>query len=140
MLGIVARDLSLKPLCLRPLTLRMLCEVYNPSHVSVVVDTTGLFQEYWDNRVMRDRRAWDSATDRGDVDRDLSETAQILAMEMLRSGLPEAIVSSVTLPGFMTSKRFREEIDLLARRGVGQHTSNGVFQFFHQTFFGVHIF
>lgn len=135
MLGIVARDLSLKSLCLRPLTLRMLFEIYTPGQVSDVVDTTGLYEAYWNNRVVQDRRVWDMTADRGDGDRNLSETAQLLALEMLRTGLPEAVVRSMALPASMPSHRLEEEIDLLVRRGVGQRSENGVFQFFHQTFF-----
>ncbi|WP_432868621.1 TIR domain-containing protein [Microbispora rosea] len=135
MLGVVARDLSLKPLCLRPLTLRMLFEIYAPGQVSEVVDPTGLYEAYWDNRVLQDRRVWDSTADRGDSDRDLSEAVKLLALEMLRTGLPEVNIGTLALPASMTSRRLNEEIDLLVRRGVGQRADNGVFQFFHQTFF-----
>ncbi|TXS54414.1 trypsin-like peptidase domain-containing protein [Streptomyces sp. t39] len=134
MLAIVARDVSLTPLCLRPLTLRMLFEIYTPGQVSGVVDTTGLYEAYWDHRVLRDRRSWDGTGEAGDRDRDLGDTAAALALEMLRTGLPEARVAAVRLPPGLTSARLGQEIALLQRRGVGR-LAGGVFQFFHQTFF-----
>ncbi|MFB6837870.1 trypsin-like peptidase domain-containing protein [Streptomyces sp. NPDC056361] len=134
MLTIVARDISLHPLCLRPLTLRMLFEIYTPSQVPDVVDTTGLYETYWDHRVTRDRRAWDPGGNHGDHDRDLGATAVALALEMLRTGRPEAWIDRVRRPADLTAARLREEAGLLEKRGVG-HLANGVFQFFHQTFF-----
>jgi hypothetical protein len=135
MLGIVARDLSLTPLCLRPLTLRMLFEIYNPGRVADVVDTTGLYEAFWNSRIVRDRRAWDHGGDTGGGDRDLSATTHVVALEMLRTGRPEVIVGSMTLPGGMTADQVETDLRALVRRGVGQYTENGVFQFFHQTFF-----
>ncbi|MDX3585741.1 trypsin-like peptidase domain-containing protein [Streptomyces europaeiscabiei] len=134
MLTIVARDISLHPLCLRPLTLRMLFEVYTPGQVPDVVDTTGLYETYWDHRVTRDRRSWDPGGNRPDHGRDLGGTAVALALEMLRTGRPEAWVDRVRLPAGLTPARLKEEAGLLEKRGVG-HFANGVFQFFHQTFF-----
>ncbi|MET8945381.1 trypsin-like peptidase domain-containing protein [Streptomyces sp. NPDC004542] len=134
MLAIVARDISLHPLCLRPLTLRMLFEIYTPGQVPDVVDTTGLYETYWDQRVTRDRRSWDPRGDRSGHDRDLGETAMALALEMLRTGRPEAWVDRVRLPAALTAARLKEEVALLEARGVG-HFAGGVFQFFHQTFF-----
>ncbi|MEU8834384.1 trypsin-like peptidase domain-containing protein [Streptomyces sp900116325] len=136
MLAIVARDISLHPLCLRPLTLRMLFEIYTPGLVPDVVDTTGLYETYWDHRVTCDRRSWDpggNASDH-DHDRDLGATAVALALEMLRTGRPEAWVDRVRRPADLTAARLRQETALLEKRGVG-HFANGVFQFFHQTFF-----
>ncbi|MFT9787041.1 hypothetical protein ACMZ5E_12525 [Streptomyces rhizosphaericola] len=132
MLTIVARDISLHPLCLRPLTLRMLFEIYTPGQVPDVVDTTGLYETYWDHRVTRDRRSWDPGSNSSD--RDLGGTAVALALEMLRTGRPEAWVDRVRLPAELTAARLKEEAGLLEKRGVGHYT-NGVFQFFHQTFF-----
>ncbi|WP_329269097.1 trypsin-like peptidase domain-containing protein [Streptomyces sp. NBC_01451] len=134
MLTIMARDISLHPLCLRPLTLRMLFEIYTPGQVPDVVDTTGLYETYWDHRVTRDRRSWDLGSDRPDQGRDLGGTAVALALEMLRTGRPEAWVDRVRLPAGLTAARLKEEAGLLEKRGVG-HFTNGVFQFFHQTFF-----
>jgi len=143
MLAIVARDISLHPLCLRPLTLRMLFEIYTPGQVPDVVDTTGLYETYWDHRVTRDRRSWDRRSrgsgggrfdDGPDLDLDLGDTAMALALEMLRTGRPEASVDRVRLPAALTAARLRTEVEHLEARGVG-HVAGGVFQFFHQTFF-----
>ncbi|MFK0113222.1 trypsin-like peptidase domain-containing protein [Streptomyces sp. NPDC091217] len=134
MLTIVARDISLHPLCLRPLTLRMLFEIYTPGQVPDVVDTTGLYETYWDHRVTRDRRSWDPGGNHPDHGRDLGGTAVALALEMLRTGRPEAWVDRVRLPAGLTAAQLKEETGLLEKRGVG-HFANGVFQFFHQTFF-----
>ncbi|MFG3141697.1 trypsin-like peptidase domain-containing protein [Streptomyces sp. NPDC048211] len=134
MLAVVARDISLHPLCLRPLTLRMLFEIYTPGQVPDVVDTTGLYETYWEQRVARDRRSWEPTAAGSPQDRDLGETAVALALEMLRTGRPEASVDRVRLPASLTAARLREEVALLETRGVG-HFAGGVFQFFHQTFF-----
>ncbi|MFF7161897.1 TIR domain-containing protein [Streptomyces sp. NPDC008086] len=140
MLTIAARDISLNPLCLRPLTLRMLFEIYTPARVPDVVDTTGLYEAYWDHRVARDRRSWDRAGSRAEheheheQERDLGVAAMALALEMLRTGVPEARVDRVRLPDSLTSQGLGRDVDLLVGRGVGQ-LSGGVFQFFHQTFF-----
>ncbi|WP_217207012.1 TIR domain-containing protein [Streptomyces sp. AC550_RSS872] len=140
MLTIAARDISLNPLCLRPLTLRMLFEIYTPARVPDVVDTTGLYEAYWEHRVARDRRSWDRTGIRAEheheheQERDLGAAAMALALEMLRTGVPEARVDRVRLPDSLTSQDLGRDIALLVRRGVGQ-LSGGVFQFFHQTFF-----
>ncbi|WP_055600329.1 trypsin-like peptidase domain-containing protein [Streptomyces aureus] len=135
MLTIAARDISLHPLCLRPLTLRMLFEIYTPGQVPDVVDTTGLYETYWDHRVTRDRRSWDpGGGNHPDHGRDLGGTAVALALEMLRTGRPEAWLDRVRRPAGLTAAQLREEAGLLEKRGVG-HFVNGVFQFFHQTFF-----
>ncbi|MCX4481898.1 trypsin-like peptidase domain-containing protein [Streptomyces cellulosae] len=134
MLKTAARDISLHPLCLRPLTLRMLFEIYTPEQVPEVVDTTGLYETYWDHRVTRDRRSWGPGGNPPDHGRDLGGTAVTLALEMLRTGRPEAWVDRVRLPAGLTAARLKEETGLLHKRGVG-HFANGVFQFFHQTFF-----
>ncbi|MGC5345797.1 trypsin-like peptidase domain-containing protein [Streptomyces sp. DT171] len=134
MLAIVARDISLNPLCLRPLTLRMLFEIYTPGVVPDVVDTTGLYEAFWDHRVACDRRSWEGAGDRTAHDRDLGPSTMALALEMLRAGLPEARVDRVRLPATLTSQRLTQDVALLVKRGVGQ-LAGGVFQFFHQTFF-----
>ncbi|WP_175430333.1 trypsin-like peptidase domain-containing protein [Streptomyces hawaiiensis] len=141
MLAVVARDISLHPLCLRPLTLRMMFEIYTPGQVPDVVDTTGLYETYWDHRVTCDRRSWDRGS-RGSgggrfddgLDLDLGETAMALALEMLRTGRPEASVGRVRLPANLTAARLKMEVEHLEARGVG-HVAGGVFQFFHQTFF-----
>lgn len=135
MLRIVARDLPMKSLCLRPLTLRMLFEIYNPARVSEVVDTTSLYETYWDNRVLHDRRAWDTVAAEATTDRDLTAAAEMIALEMLRTGLPEVAIGSILLPEGMTRQQLHTDADLLIRRGVGQRTGNATFQFFHQTFF-----
>ncbi|MFF1322488.1 TIR domain-containing protein [Streptomyces chartreusis] len=134
MLTIAARDISLNSLCLRPLTLRMLFEIYTPAQVPDVVDTTGLYEAYWDHRVSHDRRSWDRVEDRADRERDLGSAAMAVALEMLRTGVPEARVDRVRLPDSLTAEDLDVDVGLLVSRGVGQR-SRGVFQFFHQTFF-----
>ncbi|MFI0514902.1 TIR domain-containing protein [Streptomyces sp. WSLK1-5] len=134
MLEIAARDISVKALCLRPLTLRMLFEIYTPGAVPDIVDTTGLYETYWNHRVVSDRRYWDGGGEPRSPDHDLSHTAMLLALEMLRTGKPEAHLGRVRLPAGMSSGRFTEDVILLVARGVGQ-SEHGVFQFFHQTFF-----
>ncbi|MGW2960847.1 TIR domain-containing protein [Streptomyces sp. NPDC001220] len=134
MLEIAARDISVEALCLRPLTLRMLFEIYTPGDVPDIVDTTGLYEAYWDHRIVSDRRYWDGGGERPSPGRDLADTAMALALEMLRTGKPEAHLARVRLPSTLPPGRFSRDVKLLVARGVGQ-CSGGVFQFFHQTFF-----
>ncbi|HWO58934.1 MAG TPA: hypothetical protein VNO31_02670, partial [Umezawaea sp.] len=126
----VARQRPLGSLCLRPLTLRMLFQLYAPSAIADDVDITDLHYEFWRDRVVRDRRV--GSTEESD-DVDLAESVRQLAVAMLRDGLPEVPLDRSFDPGEQ-----RRDVDLLVQRGVGElvvGSSGQSFRFFHQTFF-----
>lgn len=134
LIGAVTRRQPIGQLCIRPLTLRLLSELYSPGTVPPTIDVTGLYELFWLDRVCRDLRVGTRTGDSPEAARDLSACAAELALRMLRSGIPQ-----ITLDTDILSRR-RQEIDLLCRRGVGGVGSGGVrpgaeFQFFHQTFF-----
>ena len=116
-----------------PLSMRLLFELYAPGPVPPEVSPSGLFAQFWDHRVERDRRSWTVQPEPQD-DQDLSSTCTALAAQMLRTGLPEAgigpAMSASPLPGATS-----EAVELLCRRGVGSVTEQGRFRFFHQAFF-----
>ncbi|GAA3234481.1 hypothetical protein [Actinocorallia longicatena] len=128
LLSAVARRQPIEPLCRRPLTLRMLSELYSPGTVPSTVDVTGLYETYWLDRVQEDRRVGIAAHDTADASENLESCAVELALRMLRVGVPQTVLDADLRP------RRRKEIALLCRRGVGA-VSDGEFQFFHQTFF-----
>lgn len=134
LLGAVSRRQPIGPLCGRPLTLRLLSELYSPGTVPQTIDVTGLYELFWLDRVCQDRRVGARTGDSPEFARDLSACAAELALRMLRSGIPQVALDTDIL------SRWRDEIDLLCRRGVGGVGSGEVrpgaeFQFFHQTFF-----
>ncbi|WP_156391041.1 MULTISPECIES: hypothetical protein [unclassified Nocardioides] len=115
-----------------PLALRMLFELYAPSTVPVTISATTLYQRYWTDRVMTDRRTW---TPKGHhVGHDLTGACLTLAAGMLRAGVPEVRLASAQILNFPQPVR-QEDVDELCGRGVGSMTQQGAFRFFHQTFF-----
>lgn len=134
LLGAVSRRQPIGQLCCRPLTLRLLSELYSPGTIPPTIDVTGLYELFWLDRVCRDLRVGTWTDDSAEAARDLSACAAELALRMLRSGIPQVTLDTDIL------SRWRAEVDLLCRRGVGGVGSGGVlpgaeFQFFHQTFF-----
>lgn len=131
----VARRWPVGSLCLKPLTLRMLFEIYQPAVVPQTLDVTDLYARYWADRVVRDRRDWSgTVTGSGIATCDTSSTARLIALEMLQRGLPEVALRTLPLPADLARDRVTSDIELLRRRGVGR-IEGGVFRFFHQTFF-----
>ncbi|MFB9905637.1 TIR domain-containing protein [Allokutzneria oryzae] len=137
LISAVARRQPLGQLCLRPLTLRLLFELYAPSTVADNVDVTGLYYEFWRDRVVRDRRVWAPGTPIAhDDDRDLAPTVRSFALAMLREGTPEIALGGSFDPA--EDERIHRDVDLLVQRGVGERVTGGAgtaFRFFHQTFF-----
>ncbi|MBP2266395.1 hypothetical protein J3A64_001859 [Pseudarthrobacter sp. PvP004] len=128
----VARRQSMAMLCLRPLFLKMLFQLYAPNSVPEDLSVTGLYQKYWLDRVQQDRRDQVSASSvKGS---DLSETGRLIGLEMLRQGSPEINLGSVALPSTTSSDQFVRDVEAMVARGVGEIRA-GTFRFFHQTFF-----
>lgn len=135
MTAAVSRRWPVGALCLRPLTLRMLFELYSPGTVPVSIDVTDLYERYWVDRVCRDRREW--SRDSGSLDdpeQDLSATASRIALEMLRQGTPEIQLSSIAVDSPGESASLQRDVDLLCRRDVGDMSGRS-FRFFHQTMY-----
>lgn len=128
----VARRQSMAILCLRPLFLQMLFQLYAPNSVPEDLSVTGLYQKYWQDRVQQDRR--DLISPSSAKGRDLGDTARLVGLEMIRQGSPEVNPRSVALPRTMNPDQFSTDLEALIGRGVGE-TRAGTFRFFHQTFF-----
>ncbi|NXY97947.1 ATP-binding protein [Streptomyces sp. BR123] len=141
------RGLPIREVVARPLTLRMLFEVYAPQSPTPEIDAAGLYDRYWERRVREDARHG-SAGDAGPVSADLSWPAQGLARLMLHDGV-------VALPVADAAERMAEanpeagdadpldELAQLDRRSVVAGTDGGgretaraaTVGFFHQTLF-----
>lgn len=129
----VVRRKSMSALCFRPLFLQMLFHLYAPRKIPEDLSVTALYQKYWLERVTEDKR--DFIVQQADATaRDLTEITSVLALEMLRQGSPELLLSSVALPNHLDAKTFASDVHALVSRGVGEDTG-GTFRFFHQTFF-----
>ncbi|GAB3286074.1 NACHT domain-containing protein [Kineosporia babensis] len=131
---LVSRRYGTKDLCLRPLTLRMLFEVYTQV-VPPNIDTTGLYLRYWRSRVQEDRRDWSRLGGQmppPESNRDLSETARRIGAEMLKQG--EVRIVPDLIPHRGPDDPLFHEIELLEMRGVIDRDRDRI-SFFHQTFF-----
>ncbi|SUA46442.1 TIR domain-containing protein [Nocardia africana] len=128
------REQPLGVLAQRPLTLRMLFELYAPGVVPSTIDATELMERFWNDRVFRDRRIWTTAVEEN-RDSDLTGTAMRIAHQMIRTGVPEVVVADIPVPTPADRGRLHAEMEQLCSRGVGQRGEFGTFTFFHQTFF-----
>ncbi|MFD8594362.1 hypothetical protein ACFV1L_05125 [Kitasatospora sp. NPDC059646] len=137
------KGLPLREVCRVPLTLRLLFEVSAPGLPDVAeVDSTNLYDRYWQHRVHRDLRA--GARTAPTESADVSRTAEALAELMLTEGRPELPAATVTsrLPVRMAVLRARNEatpgLDALLSRGVVERQGEGSllrYSFVHQTLF-----
>lgn len=124
-------------LCSRPLTMRMLFELYAPGALPDHVDETALYQRFWRDRVERDRRDWGSEP-AANAGSDLTAIATRMAEHMLEAGIPEAPLRAISATADVGPFTIEAGVDELVRRGVGEVTpvaGERVFRFFHQTFF-----
>ncbi len=123
----VSKGRPVAEVCRNPLTLRILFMLYVPKEVPEEINVFQLYCEYWNRRVVADLRAEGSSSH----DKlDLSETAETVAIEMLRSGSLEIDPSRLDSPEVRS-----EDIDRLMSRGVLVRSDQGMISFFHQTFF-----
>lgn len=126
-LALAAQGCPLHMVCKRPLTLRMLFELYRPLKINDEVDAFALYQEYWSVRVRRDVRPGAAES------RDLSLTAQGLALQMVHEGTP-AIDRAAAEAWLLRDGLPPADLAELVSRGVMRNERNSVL-FFHQTFF-----
>ncbi|WP_330275144.1 TIR domain-containing protein [Lentzea sp. NBC_00516] len=135
LISAVARRQHLGVLARKPLTLRMLFELYAPTTIYDDVDVTGLHRKFWADRVCQDRRAWHGWAPASTADVNLENTAALLALHMLITGVPEIALNEIAP---VSAGTFYQEVELLVQRGVGALTTvsgQTAFRFFHQTFF-----
>lgn len=137
----VTQGEPLLEICEKPLTLRMLFELYAPNAIPSELRVLDLFRTYWDHRVCQDRRAGailsEYRTRQPAAATNCETTAMSLALAMLANGEPnlgEVQVNTV-LKNFGGD---RDQVEELIRRGVLErkklsHPSE--LCFFHQTFF-----
>lgn len=133
---------SLREICLKPLTLRMLFTVYAPYDVPDEINVFDLYHAFWKNKVPGEFRP--GSRERTD-DRDLTQTCYLAAVLMMAEGKPyvakrkfDRLLVRYGIPD--------DEIAILQNRGIlirsarGENTRSGFQEdediaFFHQTFF-----
>ncbi|MFM0366199.1 NACHT domain-containing protein [Paraburkholderia sediminicola] len=128
---VVALGRPIKRVCLNPLTLRMLFELYAPGEIPENISAYSLYAKYWIARVKGDRRTGTPAVTT--MPKDLTHAAELLASQMYELGVPSLShrqVETLVLNGNLDDQDVRELINrhLLIRTDVD-------LEFFHQTFF-----
>ncbi|MDT3395735.1 5'-methylthioadenosine/S-adenosylhomocysteine nucleosidase [Streptomyces sp. B1866] len=146
----VTRGLPVREVCRSPLHLRLLFELARDDRAfpSAEIDVTGLYQRYWNHRVVADRRALpDRRPGRpADTGEDLSEATGAVAVALMSAGrtelpredLVELLTSAHGGPGPLppcTPSGAHADLDRLLARGVLAAGADGGVRFFHQTMF-----
>ncbi|WP_267594390.1 NACHT domain-containing protein [Carbonactinospora thermoautotrophica] len=132
-----ARGLPLREICTRPLTLRMMFELYAPGLPPSQIDTARLYHDYWERRVIRDQRGADQVPTSGPAGADLSPYAEALGLLMAAAGRPD--VAQVDVYDRLAARvprgrhGLREALRILTGRGVVVQR-DGRLAFFHQSF------
>ncbi|MEU1669082.1 ATP-binding protein [Streptomyces sparsogenes] len=141
LLEAAVRGLPIREVVARPLTLRMLFEVYAPQSPTAEIDAAGLYERYWERRVREDARHG-SADHAVAGSADLSWPAQSLARLMLHDGAVALPVGDTIdrMPGASPEPAGGDPLEHLVqldRRGVVVGTSGrrSSVHFFHQTLF-----
>jgi hypothetical protein len=130
LLTAVRWGLPLKPILVKPLTLRMLFEVYAPDALPVDITTFDLYSKFWETRVLKDARAGSPNPIDGE---DLSAAATALAVGLLSEGTT-AMAAEGTASDLIPWLPAPRAAAALIRRGV-LRSEGGPLGFFHQTFF-----
>lgn len=130
--NLVGLGRPVKEVCLHPLTLRMLFELYAPGVIPEDINSHRLYTAYWVARVIHDRRAGWQAPD--SEARDLSAAAKALAGCMLKCGLPSLTHHQVTLL-YAAGEVQESDVTELLSRNLLTRSELGSLEFFHQTFF-----
>ncbi|MFJ8162350.1 hypothetical protein ACIRBY_15655 [Streptomyces sp. NPDC096136] len=141
LLEAAVRGLPIREVVARPLTLRMLFEVYAPRSPAPEIDAAGLYERYWERRVSEDGRHG-AAGHALPQSPDLSWPAQSLARLMLHDGAVALPVADAV--GRMAGANPQagdgdplEQLTQLDRRSVVAGTAGRrpSVHFFHQTLF-----
>jgi len=124
-------------LCRRPLTLRMLFQLYAPGTIPPEIHIFQLYQDFWDLRVCMDGRMGSKIHEdtalRRDAERDCHPTASALAVAMLAEGVPDLNENQVK-HACRIFGGYHTDLPILQYRGVIIKDQRG-YRFFHQTFF-----
>lgn len=136
----VARGLPAADVCRNPLMLRMLFESAAPGAPEFAeLDVTGLYDSYWERRVMRDARSEGAVSLRLNQQEDLSSVAEATAAALLVMGLPQERTRKVAtvialLEPQLDAAAIRELLARLRERSVLEIDVDGhLLAFFHQT-------
>lgn len=128
---LVALGRPIKEVCLNPLTLRMLFELYAPDRVPEDINSFRLYSEYWIARVISDRRAAGPGPTTG---RNLAAAAHYVAARMFAAGTP--LLGRDAIANALASGDLRaEDLSDLISRNLLVRSEAGAVEFFHQTFF-----
>ncbi|MFI7500966.1 hypothetical protein ACIBVL_21185 [Streptomyces sp. NPDC049687] len=137
----VARGLPLGELVRHPLSLRMIFDLYAPTGPGDPdLDATGLFDDYWENRIVTDTRHAIAVTgpDGPEAGRDLSDATRVLGLAMLRAGKPELPRPDARRALSVRLRCRPQECDtllaVLLRRGVLRRLHGDSIAFHHQAF------
>lgn len=128
---LVALGRPAREVCLNPLTLRMLFELYAPAEVPENINSPQLYLRYYQERVQGDQRAGTpkSATKR----KDLSQAAKQIALAMLNLRVP-ALTEQQSYHTMMHLNIDDSDLSELLSRHLLRRSAGRV-EFFHQTFF-----
>jgi nucleoside phosphorylase/predicted phosphodiesterase len=130
--SVVARGLPLREVCVNPLTLRMLFVLYAPDPVPAEVNVFDLYDKFWRDRVVTDRRAGSPLPQPNAAN--LEKAASLVALVMLAEGQPELPAQQVR-DGVVRCGGNAAEVAQLVSRGVLHGQDGATLHFFHQTFF-----
>lgn len=130
--SVVSRGLPLREVCVNPLTLRMLFVLYAPDSVPAEVNIFDLYDKFWRDRVVTDRRAGSPLPQPNAAN--LEKAAALVALVMLAEGQPELPAQRVC-DGVARCGGDAAEIAQLVSRGVLHGQDGATLRFFHQTFF-----
>lgn len=129
----VASGNPIRNVCINPLSLRMLFDIYRPALITSEINIFQLYNDYWAKRVITDYRSGmpESLTPKVD----LSSAATLSALTMLAEGTPEITVE--VLEKGIDQINLVQTVDWISLigRNVLQKSELGTVNFFHQTFF-----
>lgn len=128
---LVALGRPAKDVCLNPLALRMLFELYAPDQVPEDIDSLRLYQQYLSTRVKVDIRA---GTPHSAAKREsLLNTAKLIALKMFASWTPFLTEQQCEDLSFYNNVDVYDIRELISRHLLRRNA--GRIEFFHQTFF-----
>lgn len=127
---LVALGRPVRSVCLNPLTLRMLFELYAPAEIPDDVNSFQLYSEYWLKRVLKDQRAGIAAG----AGRDLSAAVRWAASTMFQQGAPSLSRKLITQAIARRELAESDKVELL-NRNLMRESATTALEFFHQTFF-----
>lgn len=129
----VTQGRPLREVCINPLSLRMLFDIYRPTLISSEINIFQLYNDYWESRVISDYRTGNP--EKFIESKDLSSEAIVTALTMLAEGTPEINVG-ILEKGFLqfASNKTDSWKDLIGRN-ILQKSALKTISFFHQTFF-----